>query len=641
MAIEKMRLVSITSDKEHINEVLSRFCSLQNFHPEPASKFVDMVHGLTTLNDPNPYEETLTQIKDMATEMSQKLEFRDENVDENQLKVWLSELEKVHEKYKQALLVKKELEDVIQENNDAMIQMENIEDLGISLDDIFSCRYMKVRFGRLPLDSVGKLKYYNNKPFVFNSFNSDSVYSWCMYMTTPRYEGEVDNVFSSLYFERIRIPEFIHGEPGKAKEILQKEIEDDEYQLAHVKDVMNELVCESNEKLQKTYRVLCKLNMTFEARKYVVCLGERFSITGFVAKDDVNDVMEVYKDMNNVVEIEDRPPHSDKRLTPPTKLKNGWLTRPFSFFVEMYGVPEYEDFDPTPLVAISYILLFGIMFGDLGQGLLLSLVGFILYKRKGWALAAIAQRIGVSSAFFGLVYGSVFGNEEILNPLYEFIFHIKEKPVEVLDASFTMTLLMVAVAIGVVLICTCMILNTILHFRRRKMGEALFSHNGIAGIVFYISMIIGVVAMLSGYSIFSLAYILLLIVLPLLLIFMKEPISHKLAHKELFPDGFVAFFMESFFELFEVLLSFISNTMSFLRVGGFVLSHAGMMLVVMTLAEMVGPNFGWFVIIFGNIFVMCMEGLIVGIQVLRLEFYEQFSRYFEGKGIPFQTMDLD
>lgn len=641
MAIEKMRLVSITSDLEHINEVLSRFTTLQNFHPEPASKFVDSVHGLRTLNDPNPYEEALTHIKDVATEMSHKLVFEDEKVDEEKVKVWLEELEKVYEKHKQALMVRKELEDVIQENKDAMIQMENLEGLGISLDDLFSCRYLKVRFGRLPLDSVGKLKYYSNKPFIFKSFNSDSIYSWCMYMTTPRYEGEVDNVFSSLYFERIRIPEFIHGEPGKAKEILQKEIEDDEHQLEHVNDVMNKLLSENVDKLNKAYSVLCKLNMIFEARKYVVCLGERFSITGFVAKDDVNDVMDVYKDMKNVVEIEDRPPHSDKRLTPPTKLKNGWLTRPFSFFVEMYGVPAYEDFDPTPLVALSYILLFGIMFGDLGQGLLLTILGGVLYKKKGWDLAAIAQRIGVSSAFFGLLYGSVFGDETLLNPLYQNIFHLEGKPIDVLDASFTMTLLMAAVAIGVVLICTCIVINTILNFRRKNLGEALFSHNGLAGLVFYTSIIVGVVAMLSGHSVFSLAYVVVLIVLPLLLVFLKEPITHKLAHEPIFPEGFGGFFMENFFELFEVLLSFVSNTMSFLRVGGFVLSHAGMMLVVMTLAEMVGPSFAWLVVIFGNVFVMCMEGLIVGIQVLRLEFYEQFSRYFDGKGVPFQAMEIE
>ena len=112
--------------------------------------------------------------------------------------------------------------------------------------------------------------------------------------------------------------------------------------------------------------------------------------------------------------------------------------------------------------------------------------------------------------------------------------------------------------------------------------------------------------------------------------FLKEPLIRKLEeHGDMFPNGFGAFFVEGFFELFEVVLSFITNTMSFLRVGGFVLSHAGMMLVVYTLAEMVGGFGEIIVLILGNVFVMCLEGLIVGIQVLRLEFYEMFSRFMK------------
>ena len=81
----------------------------------------------------------------------------------------------------------------------------------------------------------------------------------------------------------------------------------------------------------------------------------------------------------------------------------------------------------------------------------------------------------------------------------------------------------------------------------------------------------------------------------------------------------------------------ITNSMSYLRVGGFVLSHAGMMLVVMTLVEMTG-NAGILVMIFGNLFVMCLEGLIVGIQALRLEYYEMFSRYYTGGGREFRPI---
>ena len=130
--------------------------------------------------------------------------------------------------------------------------------------------------------------------------------------------------------------------------------------------------------------------------------------------------------------------------------------------------------------------------------------------------------------------------------------------------------------------------------------------------------------------------------LPILLIFLCEPLSraikkHKLEKPE---DGIGSFILESFFECFEVVLSFVSNTVSFLRVGGFVLSHAGMMLVVFTLADMAGPVAYIPVVIIGNLFVMALEGLIAGIQVLRLEFYEMFSRFFDGDGKEYEPVTI-
>lgn len=640
MAIEKMRLISIVTDKEYLNEVLARFCSLGKFHGVLASKYVGNVEGVTLLKEENPFEEEFTFIKEMAHEMGYVLKEEKVEIEEEKILEMQEELFPVIEKYRQAKKIKKEVENLIQENKDAMIQLEHLQGLGISLDDILSCQYLKAHFGRLPLDSVEKLKYYKNKPFLFQSFHKDQVYSWCMYMTTPRYEGEVDNIFSSLYFERITIPSFVHGEPNKANENLAKEIEDDKKQLAHVEEIMHGLLEENKTKMNRFYSILIRLNAIYEARKYVVCMGERISVSGFVGKSDVSFVKEAFMDMQDVVEIEDRPAHSDKRLQPPTRLKNGWWSKPFSFFVKMYGMPGYDDIDPTAFVSITYTLLFGMMFGDVGQGILLALFAQILYKMKGWDLAAIGVRIGLSSAFFGLLYGSVFGNETLLNPMYQIVFHLKEKPIEVLDPSFTMTLLLIAVGLGSCLILVSILVNVILQFKRRNIGEALFSQNGISGLLFYSAVLLAIVGMFTGAFKINVIYVGVCFVIPILFMFLKEPLTRIIEHKEMFPDGFRAFFVESFFELFEIMLSFVSNTMSFLRVGGFVLSHAGMMLVVMTLAEMVGPSFSWLVLLFGNLFVMCLEGLIVGIQVLRLEFYEMFSRYFEGKGIAFQSIEL-
>lgn len=638
MAIAKMKLVNITSDRTKLDEVLLRFVELDCFHPEPATKIAESVHGVTTLQEEDPYCELLSRLKDLEVNLGLSLnnEFiKDWKCDLNEMSTYMEQLERKREEIEE---VKRELEGVIQANKDALTQVENIEGMDVSLDDIFSCKYVNVRFGRLPLDSVDKLQYYGNRPFVFRSFKEDSSYSWCMVLSTPKYELEVDNILSSLYFERIRIPDFVHDTPEKAEENLKAEIESDYQQLASIEKERDDMIQACQQRLQVIKGRLLFLENTFEARKYVVGLGERFTITGFAASDDVKKIEAVFADIKDV-EIAARPAYSDRRFTPPTKLKNSWFTRPFSMFVEMYGLPNYEDIDPTPFVALTYTLLFGIMFGDVGQGLVLILVGWLAAKLKHMKLGEIGIRIGISSTLFGFVYGSVFGDEHLLDPLYQSLFHLEEKPIEVMGSDFIMPLLICAIAIGAVLIVLSMSINMYIQIKHKNWCELLLSQNGIAGIVFYIAFLGGAAAQFGfGIAVFSKLYILALIVLPLLLIFLKEPIEHKVKGKPMFPDGFGGFFTQSFFELFEVCLSFITNTISYLRVGGFVLSHAGMMLVVTLLMEMVSGAGSIAVAILGNLFVMCLEGMIVGIQVLRLEFYEMFSRYFSGDGIAFQSL---
>ena len=638
MAIAKMKLINISAEKEYLDDVLLKFVDLDYFHPEPAVKFIDTVHGLTSMDEENPVSEVLSRFKEICSDMDLDLPniaMRDKEYDLGGMKNYM---ENVYQRFQDANRVRKDLQTVIQENKDALVTVKNIESIDLNLDDLFDCKYIKFRFGRLPLDSVEKLRYYRNRPFVFKSFSQDDTYSWCIYMTTEKYEGDVDNVFSSLYFERIRIPEFVHGTPESAAQTLLDEIENDEKQILHVDDVIEKLKGECREEMAKIKGELEFLDRTFVARKYVVGLGQRFSITGFVDAADVERLKETFRELEEV-EIEVRPAHSDKRLDPPTKLKNGWFARPFIMFVEMYGIPEYDGFDPVPIVAVIYSLLFGMMFGDVGQGIVVMIVGVLLSKYKQMQLGDIMVRIGIFSTLFGFIFGSVFGNETMLDPLYHALLGLEEKPINVMSSEFIMPLLLIAVGIGVVLNLFSMVLNMVLQHRRRDMGEFWFSQNGVAGFVFYGAVALGaVLTALFGIPVFNVFYVLVLIVLPLLLIFLKEPLTRKLHHGKLFPDGFGAFFVEGFFELFEICLSYITNTISYLRVGGFVLSHAGMMMAVTMIMEMSGGIFAVLIGVFGNILVMCLEGLVVGIQVLRLQFYEMFSRYFNGNGIAFTAL---
>ena len=190
-----------------------------------------------------------------------------------------------------------------------------------------------------------------------------------------------------------------------------------------------------------------------------------------------------------------------------------------------------------------------------------------------------------------------------------------------------------------------MCLNIYSSFKQKDMAKAIFGSNGIAGLVLYTTVCVGISSiLLLDANIFNIVTILLLIIVPLVLIFLAEPLG-KLAegNKRWKPEKWGDYCVQSGFEMFEVILSYLSNTMSFLRVGAFVMVHAGMMEVVFTLIGLVGgvtSVAGILVLIFGNLFVIALEGLLVSIQTLRLEFYEMFSRFYSGTGRPYNPVTL-
>lgn len=625
MAIAKMKLVEIEFPEDQSDVILSKLVDSEDFHPEPASKFADSVRGLTVLNRPNPYADLLARMDEAKSNLGLTLDdAKPQMLDIAQADALFCDVVDQANKIDK---LQKDLQQMINENNEAITQLKNMQDDHLNLDQLFTSHYLQIRYGYMPTMNLDKLKYYDDQVFLFKPFFKDGKYCYCLYMTTETHAPEVDNIFSSLYFERIHIPSFVHGTPKEAIGQLEEENDAAKKNIEKYESRKQKLFADNKADLSTIYAT-CKENAeTSEAQKYVVVFGQQAAIYGFCEEKYAKKLKKEFE-VRDDVKVEIKPPMGDSRLTPPTKLKENWFSKPFGMFVEMYGVPAYTDMDPTNFVAISYCILFGIMFGDVGQGAVLILVGFLAWKLKKLRLGLVGTRIGVFSIIFGCLFGSVFGSEEILTPFF--------MPMK---STNTMPLLLAAIGIGVLLIIISMSFNVYINAKKKNWGEFLFSQNGVAGLAFYICVILLAINALGKLGLpLGTPYIVVGIVLPILLIFLKEPLNRKMQGYKMFPEGFGSFFTEGFFELFDVVLTFITNTMSFLRVGGFVLSHAGMMLVVYTLAEMIGGVGYWITLVLGNAFVMCLEGMIVGIQVLRLEFYEMFSRYYEGNGKPFISM---
>lgn len=600
MAIVKMKYVSVATDESHIDEMVLDGVHSGLLHAVHAADIINEDNGGHLINDENPYSGYLQTLQNFAhsvnytldPERAPKKHYTNEEMD-----AFIDELDETFGLETDA--------------NTVLLTPDDEQALGAlsecGFERMHACQYLNFGFGRLPRESYKKLSMYKDEIFVHHHVHETPQYVWMLYVTSDSYVDKVCKIFKDLYFEPIDIPMI-----------------DVKKQLEHYKDQIDDIYAFCNEE-----------NSVHELYPYIAEINEKYLLSGFVKADEVDHYKAIFKDLPSTIEVKD--PSEVPELECPTLLKNNWFAKPFEMFLGMYGVPKYTDFDPTGFMAFTYCLLFGIMFGDLGQGLVLFILGLV-FEKKG-QIFGIINRCGITSMIFGFLFGSVFGYEELLNPIHQSLFGVREKLFDVMAQSSTMLLLIGAVAIGAVLILTTQCMNIVNRFKHHQLGDAIFSQNGIAGLVFYGGIVFAIVAtMLLGWNVLNPVYLGIFIVLPVISFVMKEPLSNAVEHKTVKPEeGWGGYIAQSIFELIDVLLTFVTNSMSYLRVGGFVLSHAGMMLVVMTLVEMTGKA-GVAVLIFGNIFVMVLEGLIVGIQTLRLEYYEMFSRYYDAGGVQFNAL---
>ena len=250
------------------------------------------------------------------------------------------------------------------------------------------------------------------------------------------------------------------------------------------------------------------------------------------------------------------------------------------------------------------------------------------------ALAGIISTAGIFSTFFGFMFGSVFGFEDVIEAVW---LHPMSHMTTLPFIGRLNTVFVVTIAFGMGLIIFAMILHIINAVKSHDIGGTWFDVNGVAGLVFYGSVVITVVLFMTGNKVPGGIFMAVMFGIPVLLIMCKEPLTNLVMKKpEIMEDSVGMFLVQGVFELIETMLSYFSNTLSFVRIGAFAVSHAAMMEVVLMLAGATEGNPNWVVVVLGNIFVCGMEGLVVGIQVLRLEYYEMFSRFYKGSGREFK-----
>jgi len=635
--IVKMKFLSITGPKADIDRVAQQYLSKYEIHLENALSELVQVQDLKPFIEINPYKADLVKVNSYLDAL---VIDEDTEVEPVSLETALSLITEVDEKVSHLNEEMAVLETKKAALKASLNKIEPFRELHYNLKSILEFKFIRYRFGRISNEYYKKFEsyVYTDLNTLFYKCHVDDEYVWGVYFVPEHESTHVDAVFKSLHFQRFYIPDEYSGTPEEAFSDLTTRIFNITKEIADLSVKITSELTKSKDLLIAAKDRLDSLSDNFDVRKLAACTSQGqepfYILCGWMSKKDTAFFeKDIEHDDHLYCIIED---DEDKiSSSPPTKMKNPIILKPFEMFIKMYGLPAYNEIDPTFFVALTYTFIFGAMFGDVGQGVLLTIGGFLLYKFKKVNLCAIIGAAGIFSTIFGFLYGSFFGFEDTIKPLW---LSPLSQMTELPFIGKLNTVFIVAVAFGMLLIIITMIFHIINGFKAGNLEDAVFDTNGIAGLVFFGSIVLVVVLFMTDKALPAGTLLAVMFGLPLLIMAFKEPLGRLVERKtDFMPKEKGMYLIQTFFEMFEVLLSYFSNTISFIRIGAFAVSHAAMMEVVLMLAGAEnGANPNWMVIILGNLFVCAMEGLIVGIQVLRLEYFELFSRFYKGTGREFQ-----
>ena len=531
---------------------------------------------------------------------------------------WLGSLWETCSRYEEQFRAIDDEERLIREQQSAL---SNFEGLGIDLGMLRSkTRFLDFYVGLVPYANVRQLEgavgLADHLLFQYMVTGDDA--HVVIVGPSGDKEAQLESVLRSAGFRPLPIPPELDHEPQVMRAELARRREASTAQRETLRQRLQDWSADLIPRLASSREVLRLAEPLVQLDAAIRGVGPLARLAGWVPATAVAALeARLRQTLSLPFDLSSRDPRPDERALVPTIATRNRLLAPFALLVQQYGIPRYGEIDPTPLFAASFLLMFGTMFGDVGQGAVIAGLAWY-FRRKLGPLYLFGVLAGLSSIAFGFVFGSVFGFEHWLPALWMPPLH---------DPLLMLSL---ALGWGVFFIAVACVLAT---YNRLVIGNwagALFGPHGLVNLVFYLALAWG------GYNVSQGEGFghgpLLLVILSLGALawhgwgHLEAPIAEKV--------------LVVFIETLETLVGYVSNTLSFLRVAAFSLNHAALALAIFTLAEMMGPVGHGLTLILGNVFMIVLEGGIVLIQVLRLEFYEGFARYFAGDGHAFKPLRL-
>jgi V/A-type H+-transporting ATPase subunit I len=431
-------------------------------------------------------------------------------------------------------------------------------------------------------------------------------------------EGEIRPVLRAAGFHALEVPLELTGHPEEmARELDEKSAELDR-EMAEI-EACSARLREAHLPMLRQAAAMLQAAAPFAALSGTLrSRGALVRLEGWVPERELGALNSRLARMLDAFHLESRRPLPEELPTVPSVQRYPSWIRPFADLVHGYGTPRYDEFDPTWLFAVTFTLMFGMMFGDVGHGLMIAGAAWLLrHKLRHFTRFGILA--GLSSTIFGFLYGSIFGFEHIMHPLW------------MSPLSDPMHLLMLALFWGIGFILLATALSAWNLWRRGNVRKALLGVKGVAGLLFYLGGLFVMARLAGGQEVGWTGTLAVALPLAAILAEVWRETTASVGERVLV----------TFMEGFEAVMGYVSNTLSFLRVAAFSLNHAALAIAVMTLAGMLDTAGHWITIVIGNIIILVLEGGIVLIQVLRLEYYEGFARFFSGDGRAYRPLTLN
>ena len=434
--IKNTHLYNIVFSRDDYMEVLMKLENHQDsIYPVKAKKVISNLEHATSMEDRNPYNEVLDELYNVMDVLH--IERVDRPVQSAFLNVReiLDYISEIHQKLDDINEIKRGIKKDYYENQEAIELISCLHRDRISIDDIHELKYVALRFGKLPLSQIEKIKYFDSYPFVYQELSHTDQFAWIVYGGVEHSIGEIDNIFSSMNFEEVKLPKFAHGKMEEAIAELKAENKTMEAYLRELDQRIEKVKEENEEQLLGDFWKTYRLKELYKKGKYVVDLKTKAAVYAFSSfnKNELEAIVNVPGITIHELPIDT---YQDQGIEGPVYVENNAFFQPFEC---LFTFKPGEKFDPTVIAGVVMMLSALVLLGDLGVGVLAILLSFIV---KG-NISKLLQRVGAAVTIGGLLSGTVFYSMS----LYDSIF--------VVSTNYAMQIgLFFAINIVVLLVCS-------------------------------------------------------------------------------------------------------------------------------------------------------------------------------------------